>query len=80
MSSSDELVQRSRWLRLAVIHALQLPALGLALFGTPPASLWVAGIYASIVCCLGTDSGWRWINRMLVLEAALWLALPLCTL
>lgn len=65
------------WPRLTVVHVLQLPAIGLLLYGQGAAVPWVAGIWGSLVCCAGTDSGWRWLNRMLIAEAAAWLTLAL---
>jgi len=69
--------RRPVWTRLLVIVALQLPAAGLALVSVHPAALWTAGLYGSVVCCAGTDSAWRWLNRALVLVAVGWLLLPL---
>lgn len=65
------------WQRLAVVQALQLPALALLLWGQGAAALWTASLWGSLVCCAGTDSGWRWLNRLLLLQAAAWLALAL---
>jgi len=45
----------------------------LVLFSAHPSAWWVAGIWGSVVCCAGTDSQWRWRNRALVAQAALWL-------
>ena len=70
-------VARSSALRLLLIEALQLAPLALAIFGRGSAALWTAGLIGSFICCAGTDSGWRWRNRMLVLQAALWLLMPL---
>lgn len=60
-----------------MVHLLFLPLAGLAFYGAKPWALWVAGLAGSVVACLGTDSHWRWLNRLLVLEAASWLCLPL---
>ena len=49
--------------RMIVIQAVQLPLLGLLYWGKPPASLWLAGVIGSVICCYGTDSNWRWRNR-----------------
>jgi hypothetical protein len=66
------------WLaRLAVVHALQLPALGLLIYGQGGAVPWLAGVWGSLVCCAGTDSGWRWLNRLLITEAIGWLVIAL---
>jgi len=67
------LVRRASWWRLVLVEAVQLPALGLVLVSAHPAAWWVAGIWGSVVCCAGTDSQWRWRNRALVAQAALWL-------
>lgn len=63
--------------RMIVVQAVQLPLLGLLYWGRPPASLWLAGVIGSVICCYGTDSNWRWRNRALVAQAALWLCVPL---
>ena len=63
--------------RLALVHALQLPAIGLLIFGQGAAVPWVAGAWGSLVCCAGTDSGWRWLNRLLIAEAAGWLVVAM---
>jgi hypothetical protein len=76
MSGSQAIVRRS-WPRLVVVHALQLPALGLLGFGVGAAVPWVAGIWGSLVCCAGTDSRWRWWNRLLLAEAVAWLTVAL---
>jgi hypothetical protein len=80
MSAADPALQSvqtaprpSPWPRLLIVHALQLPALGLVLVSPYAAAWWCAGLWGSAVVCLGTDSGWRWLNRMLVAEAILWL-------
>jgi hypothetical protein len=66
------------WLRFAVVQAVQLPSVGLLLAAPSPWAWWPAALWGSIVCCAGTDSGWRWRNRMLVAQAAGWLFLALC--
>jgi hypothetical protein len=65
------------WPRLALVQALQLPAVALLLWGQGAAALWLAALWGAAVCCGGTDSGWRWLNRLLVAQAAVWLALAL---
>lgn len=65
------------WPRLALVQAVQLPAVALLLWGRGEAALWTAALWGSIVCCAGTDSGWRWLNRLLILQAAAWLAVAL---
>ncbi|MDA3962210.1 MAG: hypothetical protein PF961_15575 [Planctomycetota bacterium] len=78
MADNDEAVYKPRhWQRMLVVQLLQLPAVGLVLASDYTAALWVAGLYGSVVCCAGTDSGWRWRNRLLVAQAAAWLLLPL---
>lgn len=67
----------SRFRRLAVIHGLQLPPIGLLLLSTSPWAWWPAAIWGSAVACLGTDSGWRWLNLLLIAEAVVWLSLAL---
>ncbi len=70
-------VARSSALRLLLVELLQLAPLALAIFGRGPAALWTAGLIGSFICCAGTDSGWRWRNRFLILQAAFWLLVPL---
>lgn len=65
------------WRRLALVHALQLPAVALAALSPSTWGLVAAALWGSAVACLGTDSGWRWLNRLLVAEAVLWLSLGL---
>lgn len=65
------------WQRLLVVHLLQLPALGLLLVAASTWAWLAAGLWGSLVACAGTDSGWRWRNRLLVAEAVLWLTLAL---
>ena len=60
-------------LRFLLVQLIQLPAIGLACAGLP----WPAALWGSVVCCAGTDSGWRWRNRLLVLQAMLWLLFAL---
>ncbi len=66
-----------RWRRLAVVHALQLPSVALLLASSSPWAWWPAALWGSAVACLGTDSGWRWINYVLLAEAVIWLSLAL---
>jgi hypothetical protein len=65
------------WPRFVLAHALQVAPLAVVLLGRPPWALWLGGIAGSAICCAATDSGWRWRNRLLVLEAIAWLLLPL---
>ena len=60
-----------------MIQALQLPPIGLLLLSTSPWAWWPAAIWGSAVACLGTDSGWRWLNVLLMAEAVIWLSLAL---
>jgi hypothetical protein len=77
-ADSQQPVARSRKLRFALVHALQLPSLALVAFSDQPTAWWCAALLASLICCAGTDSGWRWRNRLLVLEAIVWLVLAAC--
>jgi hypothetical protein len=65
------------WPRLVLVEALQLPAIALVLWGRWPGALWAGALFGSLVCCALTDSGWRWRNRLLVLQAVVWLTLAL---
>ncbi len=65
------------WPRLLLVEALQVVPLALVLFGRGSGALWCAGLLGSAICCLGTDSGWRWRNRLLISQAILWLLVPL---
>ncbi len=76
-ASSTALKQPRSWPRLVVVEALNLPPLALAWFGAWPMALWLAALIGSAVCCAGTDSGWRWRNRLLILQAILWLTAAL---
>lgn len=62
----------SAWLRFALVEALQIPALLLAWQGRPPWAWWTAALLGAAVCILGTDSPWRWRNRLLILQAVAW--------
>ena len=64
-------------LRFFLVHLAQLPAVGLAVYGQPPTAWWIAAAWGSVVCCAGTDSSWRWRNRLLVVEAISWLTFAL---
>lgn len=77
MSDDQPAWRPSPWQRLTVIAVLQLPLIALILFSPHPAALWTAGLTGSVICCAGTDSGWRWLNRCLVCLAVLWLLVPL---
>lgn len=76
-STEPRAVRRARHWRLLVVELLQLPALALVLVASDPAALWTAGLWGSVVCCAGTDSGWRWRNRLLLAQAVGWLLVPL---
>lgn len=65
------------WPRLLVVELLQVPAVALIVLASAPAALWLAGLWGSAVCCAGTDSLWRWRNRLLIAQAVLWLLVPL---
>jgi hypothetical protein len=75
MADGGQPVARSRKLRFALVHLLQLPSVALVVFSEQPTAWWCAAILASLICCAGTDSGWRWRNRLLVVEAIAWLVL-----
>lgn len=61
------------WPRMLLVQLLQLPPLGLAMVGEWPWALWTAALIGSAICSAGTDSGWRWRNRLLLGQAILWL-------
>jgi hypothetical protein len=65
------------WPRLALVEILQIVPLLIVSFGRGNAALWCAGLIGSAICCAGTDSLWRWRNRLLVVQAILWLLVPL---
>lgn len=77
MSEAPTIYRPPVWPRLLVVLALQLPPLGLLLASQATAAFWIAGLFGSVVCCAGTDSGWRWLNRTLLAGAVMWLLLPL---
>ncbi len=64
-------------LRFLVVELLQLPAVGLAYWIPGTTGWWLAAFWGSVVCCAGTDSGWRWRNRLLIAQAVVWLLLAL---
>jgi len=63
------------WPRFVLVQALQLLPLALLLVGTT-AAIWTAALIGSAICCYGTDSPWRWRNRILVAQAVVWLIVP----
>ena len=69
--------QPPSWPRMVVVQLVQVPALALVLASPHAAAWWLAGLWGSVVCCVGTDSHWRWRNRLLVLQAAAWLTLAM---
>lgn len=76
--TTEALPRGGGWRRFVLVHALQLPVAALVILVAPGWS-WVAGcVWASLVSAVGTDSGWRWRNRILVVETILWLTLALC--
>ena len=75
-NGSSFVVRRSSFRRL-VVHALQVPAIGLVCVSTSPWAWWPAAIWGSSAAILGTDSGWRWLNFVLMAEAVVWLSLAL---
>ena len=77
MTSGDAATRPPPWrLRFLVVELAQLPAVGLACY-----DLWLpAALWGSVVCCAGSDSGWRWRNRLLIAQAIVWLVLALSRL
>lgn len=71
------MMTRASRLRFLLIHLLQLPAIALIIVSPHQAAWWCAALWSSCVTCAGTDSGWRWINRLLIVEAIIWLTLAL---
>jgi hypothetical protein len=65
------------WQRLLVVEAVQLPFVALMIWGRWPVALWLAAGVSSLICCAGTDSSWRWRNRLLVAQSVVWLAVAL---
>jgi branched-subunit amino acid transport protein len=65
--------RRADWMRLGLVEALQIPTLFLVIISPSPAAPWCAAIWGSGVCCAGTDSHWRWRNRLLIAQAIAWL-------
>lgn len=70
--------------RFGVIQLIQILVLLLAIFGAEPWALWTAAAVGSIICAGGTDSTIgpgqklaRWLNRVLILQAILWLTAAL---
>ena len=70
--------------RFGLVQLIQIPALLLAIFGAEPWALWTAATIGSIICAGGTDSTTgpgqqlaRWLNRVLILQAILWLTAAL---
>lgn len=68
---------RPHWQRLLVVHLAQLFPLAILLLVPGPAGRWTAGLLGSAICSYGTDSDWRWRNRLLLAEAVCWLLVPL---
>ena len=73
----SEEVRTHQWPRLLLVEGLQVIPVLVAIVGQGPGSLWCAGLIGSAICCAGTDSGWRWCNRLLVAQAVCWLLVPL---
>ena len=65
--------RRADRLRMVLVEAVQLPALALVIWGAAPSAAWCAALWGSAVCCAGTDSHWRWRNRLLLAQAVAWL-------
>jgi hypothetical protein len=59
------------WGRFWLAQGLQVPPLAAVCL---TAQAWLpASLLGSIVCCAMTDSGWRWRNRLLIVQAIAWL-------
>jgi len=70
--------------RFVVVELIQLPFLLLAIIGAWPWALLTAALIGSAICAAGTDSASgpgatlaRWLNRVLVLQAIVWLTVAL---
>lgn len=70
--------------RFGFVQLIQIPVLLLAIFGAEPWAFWTAASVGSIICAGGTDSTTgpgqklaRWLNRVLILQAILWLTAAL---
>lgn len=63
------------WSRFVLVQVLQLLPLALLMVGSP-AARWPAALIGSAICCYGTDSNWRWRNRLLIAQAIGWLVMP----
>ena len=77
-------VVRMRLLRFGIVELLQLQCVGLACFGASTWALWTAALIGSAICAGGTDSVVgpggklaRWLNRILILQAIVWLTIAL---
>lgn len=74
----QRLIRRARWQRWWLLHAAQVLLLMPVLFSAGQALvLWPCALMGSALCCIGTDSSWRWPNRILIAEAVLWLTAAL---
>ena len=65
------------WRRFVVVHVAQVPLVVVAGTAVGVWVPWVVGILGSIICTAGIARGWRWRRAILLVEAAVWLALPL---
>jgi hypothetical protein len=63
------------WPRLLLVEVLQALPIALLFVGSA-AAMWTAALIGSAICCYGTDSLWRWRNRLLVAQAIVWLVIP----
>ncbi len=77
----ESVAARPRWTRadvarLAIVEVLQLAPLALMVVVGSETAAWTAAVIGSCICCAGTDSGWRWRNRLLVVQAVVWLVIP----
>lgn len=76
----DDVTVGPRVRRFAVVQLIQVPFLLLAFAGSWPWALLTAALAGSAICAGGTDSTTgpgatlaRWLNRVLVLQAILWI-------
>ncbi len=70
-------IRAAGWKRLLLVHLAQIPSVALIIASPSPWSWVAAGLWGSLVACAGTDSRWRWRNRLLVAEAVAWLVVGL---
>ena len=81
---SVDVTVKPRWWRFILVEVLQIPCVALACFGAWPWALWTAALIGSAICAGGTDSSTgpgarlaRWLNRLLIVQAIMWLSAAL---